>query len=485
MKKSILFGCVAACAFGAVSVSAAPTTDEIKTAFTSYLTTGTQVGGLFDLDQITVTSEGEDFNVTLPAVQNEKLTLPARTIHLTRFGEFNQKPQYKVESVYDLLNDIITGLLPMATFTTESAAMETIWVPAYNLVSKNSSNIKGLKISVSPSEVFPTSGTFSIAEVVSDSLIRPTSDQKMDISSSTDLQDIQVAADNVVVEIPSASQENTVSDADISADPFTRMLTSARDETKFAVPNVYIKMAGAAEPVGSFSIAGAGVFEGNTFHSETKIDQISAPVLSAFVPAALMPSEINFDFDILNIDRNVLVDLIKQGQDGSYSDDSVPLLKQAAEKGVIQLNRLEVKNNLAGMLLSAQIRLKLENPDEVTKLKDFETHLEPVVNASLTITNLDKISPEPKVDEAQCARAKSQLAAIDMSAEDAENQKAVVERIQARACAPHGGPLDELRAYLDPSKRITNADGSTTDVIDLEYDNKTLTVNGNTLYQKD
>ena len=485
MKKSILFGCVAACAFGmTVSVSAAPivpTADEVKTAFTSYLNTGTQVGGLFDTKQITVKAVGEDFDVNLPAVRNDKLTLPARTIRLTRAGEFNNQAQYKIESAFDMLKDIVTGLLPMASFTTESANVETIWVPAYNLTSKNSSNIKGLKLSTSGSDVFPVAGAFSIAEVVSDVLIRTVSDSKIDVSSSTDIKDVQITADNIVVEIPSVSQETLTSDADISADPILRMITSSRDELKYNVPKIYVKMVGASEPMGSLFMAGSAFFKGTTFHYETKIDQISAPVLSAFVPAALMPTEVSLDMDLLDINRDILPELFKRGQDGSYSNEDVPLLKQAAEKGTIRLNRLEVKNDLAGMALNATIRLKLEKPEEVTKLDDFETHMEPVVKATLTITNLDKISPEPTVDQVQCDRAKTQVTAIDMSAEDAATQKAVAEQFQVQACMPHGGPLDELRPFIDPAKRVTAADGTTTDIINLEYDNNTLTVNGNKL----
>ena len=162
-------------------------------------------------------------------------------------------------------------------------------------------------------------------------------------------------------------------------------------------------------------------------------------------------------------------------------DKALECWKQAAEKGTIRLNRLEVKNDLAGMALNATIRLKLEKPEEVTKLDDFETHMEPVVKATLTIINLDKISPEPTVDQVQCDRAKAQVAAIDMSAEDAATQKAVAEQFQVQACMPHGGPLDELRPFIDPAKRVTAADGTTTDIINLEYDNNTLTVNGNKL----
>ena len=490
MKKSILFGCVAASALCvAVSVSAAPvvpTADEVKTAFASYLGTGSQVGALFNADQVTVTPSGNDFDVALPAVQNDKLNLPARTIRLTRAGEFNNQAQYKVDSAFEMLKDIITGLLPNSTLTADSAEMETIWVPAYNLVSKSSSNIQGLKLSTSGSPEMPVAGTFTIAQAVSDSLIRPVSDTKMDASSSTDIKDFQIAVDNVIVEVPSVSQENTTTGADISADPITRMLSSSRDAMNFAVPNVYIKMTGAAEPVGSFSIAGAASFEGDKGHFEMNIGQISAPVLAMFAPAALVPTEIAYNVDILNIDRDILSDLVKQGQDGTYTDEDVPLLKRAVDSNaVIQLNYLGAKNDLAGISLNGTIRLKLDNPDEVTELKDFETHLEPIVKAALTITNLDKISPEPTVDQAQCDRAKAQVAAIDMTAEDAETQKAVAERIEAQACAAHGGPLDELRPFIDPAKRVTSADGTTTDVIDLEYDNNTLTVNGNVLYQKD
>ena len=107
MRKSILLGCIAAGVLSATFASAEvikPTTDEVKTAFAEFLTTTTKVGTLFNLDQMTVTTVGDGFEVTIPATQDETVQIPAKTVRLTYAGEFNNQAQYKIESPLKVLN---------------------------------------------------------------------------------------------------------------------------------------------------------------------------------------------------------------------------------------------------------------------------------------------------------------------------------------------------------------------------------------------
>ena len=95
---------------------------------------------------------------------------------------------------------------------------------------------------------------------------------------------------------------------------------------------------------------------------------------------------------------------------------------------------------------------------------------QPFFNGTLTVTNLDTLSPEPKVDEQACSRAKADLA------QDPQNE---FLKVMAEAdCTPRGGMLDFVREYLRPENRTVQADGTTQDVIRINIDNNKVFVNG-------
>ena len=480
MKKSILLGCIAACALSATVASAdtkapavvKPTADEMKTAFAEFINENAQVGTLLDLNKITVKAVGNDFDVTLPAFSGGDINVKPQTIRLTYAGGFNDHAQYKIETPFESIQSLFKNVLPEATLNTESADIMTVWAPAYNLVTKSSQNIKGLKLSI------PNTMDFSMGSLASDTLVRVISSDKMDAADTSDGQDVRIVAENAEIIVPSFSYESALSGSDITSDPVKQMLSCNSNVFKYSLPDIQLKMQGSAAPIASFSLQGQGSYQNEIFHFENKIGNITSPTLGAFAPAALIPDEISINLDVEGISKDVLAKLAKKAQDKSYTDEDVPALKQAIETGVIKLNLFEAKNSLAGMALSGTIRGKLKNAETVKTLLDVQANLIPIIDAKVVITNFDKISPEPKVDQLQCDRATERLNSLDMSAPNAIMQKETAEMQKEIACAPQGGPLDMLRPYLDLNERVVDTAGETKDTFVITFEDDVLTING-------
>ncbi|MDY6408040.1 MAG: hypothetical protein SPL08_05020 [Pseudomonadota bacterium] len=475
MKKSVLLGCIATFALSASIASAeviTPSSDEVKTAFASFLNTQTQAGTLFDLDKMTVTAQGNGFDISIPAISDGQMKLSAQTVHLTYAGDFNNHAQYKIESPFEAVQNLIKEILPNAAINAESAELTTVWVPAYNIISKNSQNIKGLKVSI------PNMLDLSAGSLISDSLARVVGTDKMDSANTSDGRDIQVSVENGVVVVPSFSYESILTGSDITSDPIQQMLSCDNNTVKYTVPDVQLKMQGASAPMGSFSIVGQGSYQNEVLRYESKISNINSPTLGAFAPAALVPDEISVDLSFEGVPKTVLSQLVERAQDKTFTDQDVPLLKQAMDTGIIRINRIEAKNTLAGIAVSGTIRLQLENAETVTTVDGIQENLKPDIDAKVVITNLDKISPEPKVNQDRCDLATQQVQTIDMSAPDAASQKSMAEMQRDMACSPQGGPLDMVRPYLDMNNRVVGTDGTTTDTLIISFDGDVLTVNG-------
>ena len=477
MKKSILLGCIAASALMTTVAFAdtaivKPTADEIKTAFTDFLNTRTKAGSLFDLEKMTVTAAGDGFDLTVPAVQDGQQAIPSKSVHLTYAGEFNQKAQYKIEAPFEIVQSLFKDILPQATFGAESADITTIWVPAYNLVSKNSENIKGLKLNV------PNMFDLSLGSLVSDGLVRVVDTDKMDAADSTDGHDLVINADGVSVIVPSFSYESSLTGSDITSDPLKQLVSCTNSLFKYSVPDIQLKMQGAAATMASLTLSGQGAYQNEVLHLENKVENIASSALGAFAPAALIPSEIIVNLDFEGVEKDVMKQLVEAGQKGEYTDEIVPALKKAVETGVVKINLIEAKNSLAGIAVSGTFSAKLKDAENVITVEQFADNMSPVFDAKVVVTNLDQISPEPKVDQMQCDRAQERLNKIDMSAPDAEMQKETAEMQKEIACAPQGGPLDMLRPYLDLNNRVANTDGTTMDTFIVTYEDDVLTVNG-------
>lgn len=490
MKKSVLFGYTALCAAGfifsarAETVPVVPSVETVKTGFDSFL----KSQGLTLDKEITVRSEGDNFVITVPSfeaqvvdqttaetiqdgktVQTETLeivtrTIPERTVHLIRNGSFGDQAQYKMEpATLEHIQAVLKDFLPMLTLSADNFKSELVWVPAYNLISRQSLNTQKFKAAV------PRQVDFSADSLVFDMLARSTESEKMDVATSNDAKGIALKLFGVTVAIPTLTQNIQWVGSSVSGDGTTRNLTAETISGSVSAPMVSITAEGDVKPTVTFSTSGKSQID-KDIHVLIDIDHIQiADTLP--IPTVFKPTDIRVNMTVSGIDRQQLYkiqQLTQQPNTPDLSDriekESVNLVKNAT----ITLNPVEVKNREAGMSVTGTLQNYLNTEGE----------LDQKIDAVVTVTNLDKISPEPKVNETECAAVQKQLSETDISPD-------MASQFIESACRPKGGILDAWRAYLNPKDRVTAKDGTTTDVFKVHYADDTLTINGKTVDMSD
>ena len=457
MKKLFLLGTAILAITSTVVSAETMTADSMKEAFSKFLTTQTQMGALFDVNQVQVEANGKDFSVTLPAIETDKIKVPTRTIQLTEAGQFNNHTQYKINSVMETIQAMFKDLMPGSTFTTQSADSNMIWVPDYNLIVNNSQNIKGLVIDI------PDMFRMTADSVVADTLVRATAENKMEKADSQDGTGVVITANTLQLTIPSVSYSDQVIGSDLTGDSVAQLLSSSSTTYRMELPTVLVGVPGGKESMGSLSAKSNGSFENDTFHFELTLDDIvPAGALKMMVSPVLTPTEVKVDLDIEGFNKESFGEAFTIMKSGKTEDveEVQKTMQKAMENVVVKINLIDIKNNEAGVSVSGTIQnQKKENGEE-----------EPNVNAKVVFTNLDKISPVPVVDEVRCARTKEQMAMI--------SDKELAEKAIESACAPHGGILDDIRPYLNPEDRVVNADGTTLDTLTISTKEGTVIVNG-------
>ncbi|MBO7257453.1 MAG: hypothetical protein J6V11_00765, partial [Alphaproteobacteria bacterium] len=201
-------------------------------------------------------------------------------------------------------------------------------------------------------------------------------------------------------------------------------------------------------------------YSNSAIHLETKLDKIALNKMLIPLPEIFLPTEVSLNIDIKNIQKENLNILFNQDETISQAERQLAL-KNIMSTAFVQLNQLNVKNADAGISVSG----KLYNQKNNIGLP------QPQADLTVVITNLDKISPEPKVDEKYCEETK------EFFADKSPFDKEAAEAIQA-ACTPRGGFFDMWRSYLDPEKRVVNSNGTITDTLSVVLKNNVLVING-------
>ncbi len=482
MKKSILFGYTALCALGVITsahaetVPVVPTVETVKNAFHEFL----KNQGLTLNKEVLVKEDGENFTITVPSfetqvvdqttlettengksIQTETLEsvtriIPERTVQLVRNGSFANHAQYKMEpATLEQLQAILKDFLPMLTLSADQFKSELIWVPAYNLISRQSLNTQKLKA------IIPGQVELNADSMVFDMLARPTQNNKMDTATSNDIKGMSLKLLGMTALFPTISQSIQWINSDISGDGIMRNLTADEISANIKIPMVSIIPDGDTQPIVTFSAEGKSQID-KDFHFLVDVKQIQLTD-NLPIPSIFSPTDIRVNMTVSGLDRKQLLKIQQEtqldnsNQQNKYDEDVLNLIKDAT----IVLNPLEIKNEDAGISVTGTAQ------NYVTT----EGELDQKINATVTITNLDKISPEPKVDEEECATIKKQLS-------EANTPPEMAAQFIESACRPKGGLLDEWRIYLDPQKRVVNPDGTTTDVLEIQYQGDTLIING-------
>lgn len=437
-----------------------PSADEIKNAFRAFIENQTQLGQLFDLSQMSVVAEGENFLVTLPETQKvvpvdaqtqetKTLSIPEKKITLTYADSFDDYAQYRIDSVFDIVQSLIKDAVPEASLTVGQSNSEILWVPYYNLITKNSQNIQNLVLNL------PDVLNLTVGSVVSDSLARALGNKKMDRSDLQDVKDIKITAEGTTISIPTFSFEDAIQNADLGVTGIRQLTSSEKAFFNLNIPTVVVSAD--KEHMGSLSLAMNGEYQNTTMHLEIKSDNITLNQMMIPLPSVFLPSEISLNVDVQNLNKEAL-NLIMD--ENTTDEERTNALRTQVSNIRIRINKLEVKNAEAGISVSGI----LQNEPNAIGLSL------PKANLTAVITNLDKLAPEVKVDAQQCERVKAQMATL--------SDRNIAEQAIQNACAPQGGILSALRPYIDLQKRTVNADGTTTDTVNIIIVNNRMIING-------
>ena len=482
MNKSILFGCVAlttlaVCAAQAqetapvvptpktsTPTAAVPTIEDIKATVLSTL----PGNGKAWQDQITVTADGDDFQVILPEVNiandaEPETRLPAGQIRLTRSGTFGQQAQYKASlPTASYLDSLFKSLLSSDVQMTMNVTKDDVsLVPTHRLVSGQSRHIKDIRVA--------SEGLVATVDtVVSDALVRMGADQQVESASETDISGVAIETPSMTIRVPNITTRSQVQDMTQAANGQYNIWTAKTLQGTLEIPQILFFAAGSqpdALPLLTMAQHGTSTLQGETLHLEGAVDKVQTALP---LPAGL---ELSWNADVLGLNREILARMAETQGDINPADRDAFLAG-----ATLKVNMLTIKSDEAGMALSGTARLK---PIAGQKPADANTpNLAPDVEATLVITNLDKISPPPVVNQAACDGAKARVNAINPNDEHADAQRELYTAMAEDACTPRGGALDNLRPLLDPKNHQVAPDGTTTDTIYIRLTENGLNING-------
>ena len=453
MTKLLLWGTTALALLTATTGFAAETPDSIRAALNRLVEGQPLLETVIDTNQLQIVPEGDDFVLTLPASPDKPGT-PARTVRLVADGLFNGQNQYRIDGFFDTVLNVVSDFAPVAV-TGEKSASQLTWVPHYNLISKSSQNIQNLKLDI------PPYAQVSVGRIVTDSLTQAQGTDRLDQAASQDITNLTISTQGMTLTVPSISYQGSVQNAPLSADTMAQVLLADQTSSQITIPTLMITQSQGTSPLATLAFAASGSYRDNVFHLKARLDKITLDsTLRSLLPITVLPTEVTLDADISGpADEEFKKQLVALQTDDTPESRAAlqAVLAEWGDNITLRINRLEMKESDAGILVQGTLKNQDNTPD---------------MDLTVTITNLDKISPPPAIDQAQCDEARKQLAAIDPTAPEAATQKTVADFVVAQACSPRGGFLDDLRPYLNER----TADGK--DVIKVLLQDGALTVNG-------
>ena len=456
MKKSLLLTGTAMVLLTAATGFAAETPDTIRAALDRLVQGQPLLGDLIDTDRLQIAQDGSDFVLTMPATET-----PARSVRLVADGSFNGRDQYRIDGFFDAIRDIVADLTP-ATVTTEKSDSSLTWVPHYNLITHSSQNILNFQIDI------PSYARVSVGRIVTDSLMTALADNRLDQAGSQDMTNLTVATQDMTLTVPTVSYQGSIQNAPLAADTLTQVLLADRAAYQLTVPTLMLTSPQAQTPLGTLSFTSEGLYRDDMFNVRLKADKITLdPTLRSLLPVTVLPTEVTFNADITGLNREELQKHLTALQTADTPENRAAFQEALADWDDnigLKIHQLEAKSADAGILVQGT----LENRDDT-----------PQMDLTVTITNLDRISPPPVIDQAACDEARKQQAAVTPSDPAAATQKTIADFVAQQACSPRGGFLDALRPYLNER----TADGK--DIVKILLRDGVLTINGRAVSESD
>lgn len=434
------------------SVSAAevlPTTDEIKALFQPM----TWEALATEVPEIQVQTAGDNFLVTVPAVRlteengEEGGVVPAQKIALTRNGTFANYAQYTMTS-NDLayMKQVLQVLAPDITLSAKSFSNKNEVVPSLKLTTKQSLNITELAAAV------PEVLELTVDSLASDGLLKAVSETKMDVAASVDGTGISLTTPQVALTLPHITLSSQGTKADITADNLVQLASA--ESVHFSLEAPKMSLLTLLMPL-SVTLDGVMRVDSEQDTALTlEFNHISFPENALFLNSPLTPTDIRLQLALKGVSRGDLLAL-------SQADPNDAMAKRDA---LLKTATLEVKD-ASFIMAGGAVRLT-----GMIKPYALGEAWSATADFTMTIVNMDKLSPVPTVNEVQCKQAET----------FAEQNPEQGERLKQLSCAPQGGMLDFLRPFMT-EKRTMDEAGQTLDTFHIEITTDAVMINGQPL----
>lgn len=421
--------------------------DQIQQAFENYI----YFKGMDEVVRTDVRADGNDFIITI--TNPSDASVQPQELRLARVEDFAGKAQYKLNNTSLLKWQALSeSYLENPTVGADSFSEELAWVPELGLITNQS--LKASNVSLTN-----TGFNVSIKSMVSDMLTTAEGD-KMNIAGSSNVSDMKITTTDFVIQAPSITQSMQINGANQNGNVILQLLTASNATSSLNIPILGIGMAAMpSQPILGQLTNKVG------FADNITLDTTLSNIKMTQSPLPMLPDTITSNITIEGVSKEMLIAYINlRDQLNEMPDEESTEAKELAQK------LLAAQNQILKSLSLKINKLSLTNPNIGIDITGIIHYAEPapVVNARVSVTNFDVISPKaPDVDEAAC---KAALAA-------APAPSAGGAPIVPAACVQQVGLLEGLRPYLATAEHTTNEKGQPVDTFSVLYSAGSLAIN--------
>lgn len=398
-----------------------------------------------------IKTDGRDFIITFSDPSN--INAEQRDLKMTRIEDFDSKAQYRITTQsWVVWNEMVKQAFANADLSMDSFNEVVSWVPDLSL--KTNDSIKATGIKLTSDDV-----NFTADSIVFDLLVGP-HDNKMDIASSTDINNLTLTTPIATLSIPKMTENLQVIGSDITPNETLQILTAEQSQSTTTIPTLSVQssMLG-AQPL-------TAKMDSQVVFAETmKVDLDISDIRAGQILLPLMPNKVTAKFEVTGVDKDILTEYVKMQQAYNEMDDN-----DSDEAKKLEENLVAIQNKVLTNLGVNIEHITVSNENAGLDLSGVIHYAEPAltVSAKLAVTNFDLISPKAApIDEEAC---KAALETQSVSQNTAGTLPPV--------CMQQAGALEFLRPYLETAQHTKDAAGRPVDTFIIVYSANSLTING-------
>lgn len=421
--------------------------DKIQEAFENYL----YFKGMDQVIRTDVRADGKDFVITITNPSDS--TVPPQELRLTRVDDFAGKPQYKLGSTSLVKwKAVAENYLNDPKLSADTFSEDISWVPDLGLVTNQS--LKATNVSVAEEGI-----NLTVKSIVSDMLSTAEND-KMNVAGSSDITDMKIVMPNGVIQAPTVTQNMQINGANQTGNILLQLLTAESATSTLNIPILGIGMTALPGQPILAQLNNKIVFADNI-----SMDMTLSNIKVGKMLLPMLPDTITSNMTVEGVSKEMLIAYMNMRDQLNQLPD-----EEGTEAKDLEQKLLSAQNQILKSLSLKINKLSLTNPNAGIDVTGIVHYAEPAptVNARVSVTNFDVISPKaPPVDEAACKAALAQTPA------PVAGQAPIIPA----ACAQQSGVLEGLRPFLETAEHTINEKGQPVDTFSIVYSANSLSIN--------